>query len=82
MKTRMTWKYFSKNGRTFLRPSLPTCPYSIEVNLLGGKHRVLDVRLYQNGGSNVYRTVGESYNISEAQKILRTALKEGQTYYV
>jgi hypothetical protein len=79
MKTRMKWKYFTKNGRTFLRPSLLTCPFSIEVNLSGGKHKVIDVRLYQNGGSTAYRTVGESYNILEAQTILRTALKQEQT---
>jgi hypothetical protein len=76
---KMQWKYFTKNGRTFLRPSLLTCPFSIEVNLSGGKHKVLDVRLYQRGGITSYRTIGETYSIIKAQNILRTAIKQEQT---
>ena len=76
---RMKWKYHTKNNRTFLRPDVVTCPYTIEVNLSGGKHTIFDVRIYANGGSTNYQKVGESYNISEAQNILRNALKQEQT---
>lgn len=76
---KMKWKYHTKNGRTFLRPSLLTCPYSIEVNLSGGAHKVVDVRLYQNGGSTQYRTIAQTISIVRAQDILRTALKQEQT---
>lgn len=76
---RMKWKYHTKNNRTFLRPDLATCPYTIEVNLSGGKHIIFDVRLYANGGSTNYQKVGESYNMTQAQHILRNALKQEQT---
>lgn len=76
---RMKWKYHTKNDRTFLRPDVATCPFTVEVNTKGGKHQVLDVRMYSNGGNTNYKKVGESYNMTQAQNILRNALKQEQT---
>lgn len=76
---RMNWKYHTKNGRTFMRPDHPTCPFTIEVNLSGGRHTIFDVRMYSNGGSINYQKIGESYSITLAQNILRNALRQEQT---
>lgn len=76
---RMNWKIHTKNDRTFYKPDVATCPFAIEVSLTKGKHKVLDTRLYSNGGSTNYQIIGESYNIVGAQNILRNAIKSEQT---
>lgn len=75
---RMKWTIHTKNGKTFIRPDLPTCPFTIEVNLGGGKHSIFDVRLYSNGGSTNYQKIGETGSLYRAQSILRDALKKEQ----
>jgi hypothetical protein len=73
---RTPWKYQTKNGITWLRPSSLTCPFTIKVGLAGEAHEIFDVRLYQNGGSTQYKLIGKSYNMSQAQNILRTAWRK------
>jgi hypothetical protein len=79
MVKRIKWKQHTKNGRTFMRPNIMTCPYVIEVNQTRGKHIIYDIRMYSNGGSTSYQKIGESFSLAMAQNILRNAYKQEQT---
>lgn len=68
------WRYHSKNGITWLRHGIS--PYSIQLDLSGGKHKVFDVRMYSSGGSTNYKLVKETRSIEVARNTIRTMERE------
>jgi hypothetical protein len=66
------WKQHTKNGATWMRPNLYTCPYVIKIAATrGSAHKVYDIRTYNSQSLTSYGLVGESVSIQTAQKILR-----------
>jgi len=66
------WKQHTKNGATWMRPNLYTCPFSIQIaTTRGSAHKVYDIRTYNEQSLIGYGLMGESISIQTAQKILR-----------
>jgi len=71
---RLNFKYITKNKTTWLRDV--STKYSIKVDLSGGKHRVYDVTMYQNGGSTEYVEVFNGWSLEQCKRKVRSLLNE------